>query len=184
VGWRDVEIFVSGDLDENRIQTLVRQGAPVNAFGVGTALSTSADAPNVGVIYKLVEIEIDEEVRGTAKFSADKETHPGRKQIFRFSDEEGKNSGDIIGLEEESFPSAESLLIPVMREGRRSEAARQNPATAVATARERFLASRARVPEPILSLTAADRPYPVSASARLKASSDEARQSLLGAAHD
>jgi len=65
-GWRDVKIFASGDLDEYRIESLLRAGAPIDAFGVGTALSTSADAPYVGVIYKLVEIEVAGQVRGTA----------------------------------------------------------------------------------------------------------------------
>src|SRR6516165_6771215 len=79
-GWKDVQIFISGDLDENRIEALLHSGAPIDAFGVGSALSTSADAPNVGVIYKLVEVEHNHRVQGTAKFSEDKRTHPGRKQ--------------------------------------------------------------------------------------------------------
>src|SRR5262249_11734547 len=43
-GWHDVQIFASGELDENRIEALLRDGASLDAFGVGTALSTSADA--------------------------------------------------------------------------------------------------------------------------------------------
>src|ERR1019366_2632950 len=104
-GWKDVQIFVSGDLDENRIEALLHSGAPIDAFGVGTALSTSADAPYVGVIYKLVEVELDHRIRGTAKFSEDKKTYPGRKQIFRLAEGDATYSGDIIGLEDETFPS-------------------------------------------------------------------------------
>src|SRR5256712_2775354 len=58
-GWTDVQIFASGDLDEDRIEDLLRSGARIDAFGVGTALSTSADSPAVGVIYKLGGVEMD-----------------------------------------------------------------------------------------------------------------------------
>ena len=50
-------IFVSGDLDEYKIASFLAQGAPLNGFGVGTALSTSRDAPALGGIYKMVEVE-------------------------------------------------------------------------------------------------------------------------------
>jgi len=183
VGWRDVQIFVSGDLDENRIEALLRSGAPIDAFGVGTALSTSADAPSLSVIYKLVEVELDQRIRGTAKFSADKQTYPGRKQVFRLRDAKGAYSGDIIGVEDELFPSAELLLIPVMRNGRRLEPAKQDPAACVREAQARFLANRAHLPEHILGTAPTDPPYSVSHSARLKLLSEEARQSLLRAAH-
>ena len=89
-GWGDVEIFVSGDLDEERIASLLAAGARVDTFGVGTSLSTSSDAPSLGVLYKLVEIERDGEVREAAKFSAAKVTYPGRKQVYRTSDAAGR----------------------------------------------------------------------------------------------
>src|SRR5205085_11218116 len=65
-GWNDVKIFVSGDLDEGRIEGLLRDDACVDSFGVGTALSTSPHAPSVGVIYTLVEVETDGQVRSAA----------------------------------------------------------------------------------------------------------------------
>ena len=61
-------------------------GAPIDAFGVGTELATSADAPSMGTIYKLVEIEHDGQTRYTAKNSPDKRTLPGAKQLFRYPD--------------------------------------------------------------------------------------------------
>ena len=167
-GWNDVQIFASGDLDENLIETLLRADAPIDAFGVGTALSTSADAPYVGVIYKLVEIELDRRTRGTAKFGVDKKTYPGRKQVFRFTNAEGNYSGDTIGLKDETFPTSEPLLIPVMHSGRRLEAVEQDPKAAVRTAQTRFVAGRARLPGHVPSLDVADPPYPVSYSARLE----------------
>src|SRR5260221_286911 len=84
-GWKDVIVFASGDLDEDRIFSLLAEGARIDSFGVGTALVTSNDSPTLGVIYKLVEIEIGGEVRSAAKFSAAKVTYPGRKQDYRFS---------------------------------------------------------------------------------------------------
>ena len=181
-GWKDVQIFVSGDLDENRIEALLHSGAPIDAFGVGTALSTSADAPYVGVIYKLVEVEMDHHIRGTAKFSEDKKTYPGRKQVFRFTNAEGMFSGDIIGLQDETFPGAQTLLVPVMCHGRRLEAATQDPESAVRTAQARFAADRARLPSRLLSLGGADPPYLVSYSPHLESLCQQIRQSFSNTA--
>jgi len=177
-GWTDVKIFASGDLDESRIEALLHSGAPIDAFGVGTALSTSADAPYVGVIYKLVEVEVDHRIRGTAKFSEDKKTYPGRKQVFRSGDGTETYSGDIIGLEDEAFPGAEPQLIPVMHHGRRLETVTRDSKAAVRTAQARFLASRSRLPGRLLSLGMAEPPYPVSYSARLEDLGEQLRQSF------
>jgi nicotinate phosphoribosyltransferase len=179
VGWNDVQIFVSGDLDEDRIDALLRSGAAMDAFGVGTALSTSADAPHVGVIYKLVEVEEHGQVRSAAKFSEAKKTYPGRKQIFRFSGDNGKFSGDIIGLDDEQFPGAVPLLVPAMRGGKRLESFALEPSAAVIAARDRFLTARARLPERILSLAPAEVPFPVRHSTRLEELLDQVRRQTL-----
>jgi nicotinate phosphoribosyltransferase len=179
VGWNDVQIFVSGDLDEDRIESLLHSGGAMDAFGVGTALSTSADAPHVGVIYKLVEIEEHGQVRSAAKFSEAKKTYPGRKQVFRFSSDNGKFSGDIIGLDDEQFPGAVPLLVPVMRRGKRLERFALDPSAAVIAARDRFLAARARLPERILSLAPAEVPFPVRHSTRLEELLDQVRRQTI-----
>lgn len=181
-GWEDVKIFASGDLDEYRIESLLRGGAAINAFGVGTALSTSADAPSMSVIYKLVEIELDDRIRTTAKFAENKKTYPGRKQVFRFHNEDGTYSADIIGLEEETFPSAEPLLIPVMRDGRRLSAIQQEPAAAVRAAQNRFMENRKRLPAHLAVLEPADPPYPVAYTAALEELHEQTRQTFLNAA--
>src|SRR5215471_5499835 len=93
IGWRDVQIFVSGDLTEERIAALLAGGGCVDSFGVGSALSTSSDSPSLSLIYKLVEVEFENHVRDTAKFSAEKKTYPGRKQVFRFSTQKGVFAG-------------------------------------------------------------------------------------------
>jgi nicotinate phosphoribosyltransferase len=178
-GWTDVKIFASGDLDENRVDMLLRSGGRVDAFGVGTALSTSADAPSVGVIYKLVEIEMGGHARGTAKFSEDKKTYPNRKQVFRFSGEDRIFSGDIVGLHDETFPGGKPLLVPVMRQGARVESAVQNPGAAVRSARQRFLATRKRLPARIQALGPADPSFPVSYSMRLEELCEQIRKTFV-----
>jgi nicotinate phosphoribosyltransferase len=184
VGWNDVQIFASGELDENRIESLLRDGARIDAFGVGTALSTSADAPSIGVIYKLVEVDVDGHLRHTAKFSEAKKTYPGRKQVFRFTGEDGKFSGDIIGLEGEMFPAADPLLIPVMRRGQRLAGSTQDPAAMARAGQQRFLADRAHLPRSVLALSKADPPFPVSYSPRLEELCEQIRQSLVKMARD
>jgi nicotinate phosphoribosyltransferase len=104
----DVKIMASGDLDERRIAELIAAGAPIDAFGVGTELATSGDAPSMGAIYKLVEVD----GRHTAKWSEDKASLPGSKQLFRFADR------DVLALASEPLPQgAEPLLRPVILKG-------------------------------------------------------------------
>jgi nicotinate phosphoribosyltransferase len=176
-GWKDVMIFASGDLDEDRISSLLAEGARIDAFGVGTALVTSNDSPTLGVIYKLVEIEIGGEVRSAAKFSAAKVTYPGRKQVYRFSNPDGGFTSDVIGLVEENFLGAETLLEPVMAGGKRSV-----PRTNVDAARERCLQQRACLPEAALSLNEGAPPYPVRHSKRLEGLLEEVRRRVRHAA--
>lgn len=107
-GLRDAKIMASGDLDEVKIAAIVASGAPVDSFGVGTELATSGDAPSMGAIYKLVEIEHAGEVRYTAKNSPEKHTLPGTKQIFRYPE------CDLIGLHNECAGGAEAMLKPVI----------------------------------------------------------------------
>jgi nicotinate phosphoribosyltransferase len=176
-GWKDVMVFASGDLDEDRITSLLAEGARIDAFGVGTALVTSNDSPTLGVIYKLVEIEIGGEVRSAAKFSAAKVTYPGRKQVYRFSKPDGGFTSDVIGLVEENFPGAETLLKQVMADGKRSV-----PRTNVDAARERCLQQRACLPAPALSLNEGAPPYPVRHSKRLEGLLEEVRRRVRHAA--
>jgi nicotinate phosphoribosyltransferase len=177
-GWNDVQIFASGELDEDRIEMLVRSGARIDAFGVGTALSTSADSPNLGVIYKLVEVDLGDTVRNAAKFSQEKITYPGRKQVFRFVAEDGKFSRDVIALDGESFPGGMPLLVPVMRAGRRLEPAEKDPLAGIERARKRFLADRSGLPQSVLPLRAADPPFPVRYSKQLEELHDQVRQTV------
>jgi nicotinate phosphoribosyltransferase len=115
-GARDIKIVASGDLNEYKIHSLLAGGAPIDAFGVGTELATSVDAPALGGVYKLVEMEAGGRKVGRAKASAEKATYPLGKQVFRtFS--EGRYRADTIGAMDEPLPG-EKLLVPAMRNGR------------------------------------------------------------------
>ncbi len=105
-GLRDAKIMASGDLDEYKIRDLVTDGAPIDAFGVGTQLATSADAPAMGAIYKIVELSIGGIQRFTAKYSPGKDSIPGAKQVFR------GETRDVIARSGECG-SGEALLRPV-----------------------------------------------------------------------
>jgi nicotinate phosphoribosyltransferase len=117
-GLPDAKIMATGDLNEYKIHELVAKQAPIDVFGVGTELATSADAPSLGVVYKMVELEDAGGRRYTAKLSEDKHTLPGAKQIFRYADRDQlARSTECPSCPEGSEP-AEALLRPVMIGGR------------------------------------------------------------------
>jgi len=74
---------------------------------VGTSLATSADAPSLSAVYKLVEMEISGIHRFTAKYSQDKPSYPGAKQVFRAA------TRDVIARSGECG-NGEALLRPVI----------------------------------------------------------------------
>ena len=157
-GLGETRIMVSGELDEWRVRDLVAAGAPIDGYAVGTAIATSEDAPALGGVYKLVEIEGAAGMRAVMKKSAGKRTQPGVKQVWRFLDG-GVARGDRIGLAGEGMPDhAKALLEPVMRGGVRTsaplplEAARRDCASGIAS-----------LPAALRGLDAAP-PYPVEIS--------------------
>src|SRR5213080_3492227 len=159
-GLTAVQIFASGDLDEYRIEELMTAGAPVDAFGVGTQLGTSGDAPHIAVVYKLVEDASGPKV----KLSEDKVTLPGRKQVFRKAGDGGELEGDVLALESEQIADARPMLQPVMRDGRRLAAA--GPLAAL---RDRCQASLAALPPRLRALEPEPPPYDVRTSPGLDA---------------
>ncbi|HZO81018.1 MAG TPA: nicotinate phosphoribosyltransferase [Candidatus Binataceae bacterium] len=169
-GLAEVPIFASGNLDEYRIAELVRGGAPIDAFGVGTAMVVSADAPALDVAYKLVEYRGEPRM----KTSTEKVTLPGRKQVFRACNATGGFYADLIGLFEESPASAarefrpspatvQPLLERVFADGRRMA-----PRPTLSDSRERFLESFAHLEPRYKDLERPDI-YPVRPSAALNA---------------
>jgi len=117
-GLKDVTIFASGNLDEHRIAALLADAAPIDGFGVGTALDTSSDVPAIDAVYKL------QSYAGVArrKRSEGKATWPGIKQVVRHLGNNGCIERDVVQLEVEPR-DGEALLRPCMRGGRRVGAA-------------------------------------------------------------
>ena len=145
-GLADVSIVVSGGLDEYELARLASTGAPIDAFGVGTALDVSADAPYLECAYKLVEYA----GRPTRKRSQAKASWPGRKQVFRTLDAAGRIDRDVITLDGDEQPGM-PLLVPVMCAGRRLE-----PATSLQEIRRHVATQLAQLPERLKSLQPAD----------------------------
>ena len=114
-GLNDVKIFGSGGLDEFDLERLA--AAPYDSYGVGTKMGVSADAPFADIAYKLVEFQ----ARPVMKLSTGKASWPGKKQVFRQKDDDGKTRKDIIGARDEELPG-EPLLREVMRAGRTTSA--------------------------------------------------------------
>jgi nicotinate phosphoribosyltransferase len=122
-GLQDVTIFASGGLDEDALAAIMRARAPIDGFGIGTSLTTSADVPAIDCVYKL------QEYAGLArrKRSEKKATWPGRKQVWRHYGADGRMAGDLISLDRPAAPGdsanaadvVEPLIQCVMRDGRR-----------------------------------------------------------------
>ncbi|MGZ5252642.1 MAG: nicotinate phosphoribosyltransferase, partial [Caldimonas sp.] len=131
--------------------------APIDGFGVGTALGTSSDAPALDMVYKL------QSYAGVArrKRSEGKATWPGVKQVSRRVDAAGCLAGDLVHLTSESAPGA-ALLQPCMRGGRRLQ-----PAPTLAQAREWHARERSCLPKALLALDGAPAGYDVEISAGL-----------------
>ncbi|MXZ88182.1 MAG: nicotinate phosphoribosyltransferase [Dehalococcoidia bacterium] len=150
-GCADLRIFASSDLDEYRIADLLAQGAPIDAFGVGTRLGTSADAPSLVAVYKLVD-----GARGPVmKHSPDKASHPGVKQVYR-EERNGASLGDTIALAGETGVAGRPLLERVMASGERLGAPES-----LAVLRDRRATAVARLPETARRLKADADAYPV-----------------------
>lgn len=112
-----VTIFASGNVDEYLIRRLVEEGAPIDGFGVGTHLDTSADAPALDCAYKRQKYAGSPRRKG----SEGKATWPGRKQVYRRYDADGRCAGDTLPLEDDAAEGC-ALIQPVMRQGRRLHA--------------------------------------------------------------
>jgi nicotinate phosphoribosyltransferase len=149
-GLQDAKIMATGDLNEYKIHELIAARAPIDNFGVGTELATSADAPSLGVVYKLVELESAQSGRRyTFKLSEDKTTLPGAKQVFRFGDHDvvGRSCECLGCAPEDHAGEAEALLRPVMLRGELVE-----PLASAADARRHASESLAILPGPCHSL--------------------------------
>jgi nicotinate phosphoribosyltransferase len=159
-----VQIFASGNLDEYRVQDFARSGAPIDAFGIGTRLGTSEDAPNLDIVYKLAQLD----AKPLLKLSTDKATLPGVKQVWREDGEKGTVVRDTLGLADEDLPGR-PLLVPVMKDGRRLPSFDES----LDAARDRAAQELRRLPPAMRCLEVGIEPYPVAISMRLQSLRDE-----------
>ena len=192
-GCAATKIVVSGDLNEHSVAALRRASAPIDTYGVGTEVVTSFDAPALGGVYKIVELEHAGTTRPIAKFSAGKGTFPGRHQVHRVVDAAGRMMRDVITLFEEEPPATKSgesgrpLLEARIIGGKRSA-----PSESLEVIRDRVAKGR-RALAPILHDLApaphelgAEAPHPagrylVQPSARLAELVEQVRAAFVGA---
>ncbi len=156
-GLPQAQILASGNLDEYQLQRLIASGAPIDSFAVGTAMTTSADAPSLDCAYKLQEYA----GRPCRKRSEGKATWPGRKQVYRQYHHDGRLDHDVVTTLND-HQTGEPLLQPVMTEGRRLV-----PAQKLAELRQRAATQLALLPDSLRSLEG-DHSYDVQISQPLQ----------------
>ena len=157
-GLPEVKIFASSGFDEHTLAHLIAGGACIDAFGVGTRMGVSADAPYLDMVYKMVQMGN----RYVRKVSPDKVTLAGKKQVFRQTDTDGRFMGDRIGVREEVLTDAQPLLKPAMAHGRPV-----GPMPTLDEAREHFAENFKRLDDRHLRIEDPE-PYPVQLSERLQ----------------
>ncbi|MEM1538984.1 MAG: nicotinate phosphoribosyltransferase [Candidatus Bathyarchaeia archaeon] len=171
-GLNYVQIFASGDLDEYKINELLMKGAKIDMFGVGTKMGTSADRPYVDIIYKLCEkMDSKGEFQPIMKLSEGKATLPGKKQVFRFIDENGRFLKDVIALDHEKV-DGEPLLVKVVEKGK---VIYRFPS--LQEIRERALENLSRLPDKYKRLRRTAK-YPVELSPKLQELIKELKKKL------
>lgn len=151
-GLPGITIFASGNLDEYALAALIAGRAPIDGFGVGTRMNTSADQPYLDCAYKLQEYAH----LARRKHAEGKATWPGRKQVYRLYGAEGLMAGDVLTTLDAAQPGGEALLVPVMAQGQPLF-----PRPALAALREHARTELTRLPASLRVLTPTASPYPV-----------------------
>ena len=155
-GFPEMSIVASGGIDEDKLRALLAAEAPIDGFGIGSSLVTSADAPALDCAYKL------QEYAGLPrrKKSEGKSTWPGRKQVYRTYDAEGRMAGDLLTTDRDDA-LGEPLMHPVMQHGLATV-----PMATLADARDRAADQLRRLPDALRRL--GSERYPVEISRSLK----------------
>jgi nicotinate phosphoribosyltransferase len=162
-GLNDTIILVSGGINEDVLQGMMKDNTPIDGFGIGVNLAASTDVPALDCAYKL------QDYRGVPKrkLSIGKATWPGRKQVWRAYDADGRMRGDILSLESDT-QQGEKLIVQVMRGGKRV-----GEAPTLMQIRERANADLARLPKALAQLKPGA-PFPVEVADALKALAKQA----------
>lgn len=158
-GLSRTKILASGAFDEYKIKEAIDRGAEIDAFGVGTKMGVSADAPYFDMAYKLVEYA----GREVLKLSPGKTTLAGGKQVWRFYDQRGNFHHDVLSLKEEIVPGGEPLLQTVLEQGQI-----KTPLPSLEEIRGTFQADFSRLPARFKSIVSEVPSYPVRLSPQLR----------------
>lgn len=168
-------IFISSAVNDYEIETFLTNGGTATGFGPGTALVTSADAPTLDAVYKLVAVERNGVFPPSTKLSSGKPTYPCRKSVRRVERDE-RFERDVLTLSEEEEPGA-GQLVDVYRDG---ELVSSRPVSA---------ASREHARNQVELLLLVTRslgdpdPYPVQISDRLESVTKAGRDELVSRCH-
>ena len=156
-GLHDVTIFASSSVDEYLIKEYSEEQVPIDGYGIGTHLDTSADAPYLDCAYKLQEYA----GRPRRKRSEGKSTWPGRKQVYRCYGDDGIILNDVVTVVDD-IRDGRALLQQVMHEGLRTQ-----PQPPLSALREYAAQELASLPAPLREL-GREPPYPVLISESLR----------------
>ena len=162
-GLKEVIILASGGINEDVLQGMMKESAPIDGFGIGVNLAASIDVPAFDCAYKLQEYS----GKPKRKLSEGKATWPGRKQVWRAYDTDSRMRGDILSLENDKQPG-EVQIVPVMRGGKRIA-----PSPTLAQIRQRAARDLARLPKALAQLQEGAN-YPVEVADALKALAKQA----------
>lgn len=163
-GLTDLNIVVSGGLNEGKIQDLVSQGAPIDAFGVGTDMGSVADAPTLDLAYKLTEYQGEPRLKN----SPGKQLLPGAKEVWRYTDADGRYQSDEVTLKHETR-TGEPLLQRMVEEGTLCV-----PVPSIQQSRDRADTAVRSLPESMRQLEPTTAPWPVTFSEPLLALREQA----------
>ncbi len=170
-GLNEVRIIASGGLDEYQVANLVAADAPIDGFGVGTALAVVDDVPSLDMAYKLVMYDGIPRM----KLSASKAHRPWPKQVHRRFDSNGRMIGDLLTTADAPAPpNTQPLLRPVMRKGRRLD----DGQVTLEAARRYALDQADRLPKALQGLEPPATPYLVEIGEPLKDLTERTRRSL------
>lgn len=168
-GLTEAIIFASGGLDEDQLAAFIRDRVPIDGFGIGTSLTTSSDAPALDCAYKLQEYD----GLPRRKLSHGKANWPGRKQVWRQFDQDGRMAGDLVAPADERHDGT-PLLVPVMRGGKRLAAA-----PSLAEIRWHSAAALHHLPPALAALARTH--YPVAIADGLRHLADECDRRIMAA---
>ncbi|MGC8941551.1 MAG: nicotinate phosphoribosyltransferase [Sulfurihydrogenibium sp.] len=168
-GFRDSIILASGGINEYKIKELVDKKAPIDAFGVGTELVTSADTPYLDCAYKLVEYD----GKPKMKLSSKKVTVPYKKQFYRIF-RNGKILKDIVSHFDEIVEDGVKMLKLYIKDG---EVVRRSPP--LQEIREKTLINFKTLPDTFKSITQHMTLSP-EVSQRLLKSTEELKKAIRG----